>query len=165
MASSVPLLVRLIQPASGTGWHGGPTPLGSLRGVGPDQAWWSPTSARKSIWALVLHITYWKYAVRRRLEGGPRGGFARAPSNWPAPPPTADDERWRSDVALLRDEHLRLLRAASAVPSASLGRRPQGSRRWTYADLITGIALHDAYHTGQIQLMKRLWRERRALGR
>ena len=28
----------------------------------------------------------------------------------------------------------------------------------TYADLITGILLHDTYHVGQIQLMKRLWK-------
>ena len=28
-------------------------------------------------------------------------------------------------------------------------------------ELIVGIAQHDAYHAGQIQLMKRLWSERR----
>jgi uncharacterized damage-inducible protein DinB len=26
----------------------------------------------------------------------------------------------------------------------------------TYADLITGIVLHDTYHAGQIQMLKRL---------
>jgi len=30
---------------------------------------------------------------------------------------------------------------------------------------VIGIALHDAYHTGQVQLVKRLYRERRSLGR
>jgi hypothetical protein len=30
---------------------------------------------------------------------------------------------------------------------------------------VLGIAAHDAYHTGQIQLLKRLWEERALLGR
>jgi uncharacterized damage-inducible protein DinB len=29
-------------------------------------------------------------------------------------------------------------------------------RKTTYADLITGIVLHDTYHAGQIQMLKRL---------
>ena len=29
---------------------------------------------------------------------------------------------------------------------------------WTYAEEIHGIAAHDLYHTGQIQLIKRLMR-------
>jgi hypothetical protein len=92
--------------------------------------------------------------VRRLLDGSGRGAFPRGPSNWPSPPEAADPARWAADLTLLKEEHAPRL----------LGRRPPGSRRWTYGDLITGIALHDAYHTGQIQLMKRLWRERRTLG-
>ena len=64
------LLVHAIQPASGHGgWHGGPTPIGALRGVGAAEAWWRPTARRKSIWMLTLHIAYWKYAMRRVLDG------------------------------------------------------------------------------------------------
>jgi uncharacterized damage-inducible protein DinB len=46
------------------------------------------------------------------------------------------------------------------VDPTRLGRRPRGSKRWTYGELLVGIAMHDAYHTGQIQLLKRLWMER-----
>jgi hypothetical protein len=160
------LLVRAIQPASGHGgWHGGPTPVGAIRGVGAAEAWWRPTARRKSIWMLTLHIAYWKYAVRRLLDGSARGSFPRAPSNWPSPPGLADPARWAEDVALLKEEHARLVKVAAAVPAERLGRRPPSSRRWTYGDLVSGIALHDAYHTGQIQLMKRIYRERGGLGR
>jgi hypothetical protein len=34
-------------------------------------------------------------------------------------------------------------------------------RKWTFGELIAGIALHDAWHTGQIQLLKRLYQVRR----
>ncbi len=154
------LLVEAIQPRSGRqGWHGGPTPIGALRGVIAEQASWRPSARRKSIWALTLHIAYWKYAVRRLLDGSRRGAFPRRPSNWPQPERT-DDRGWVADVALLREEHDALVRAVSAVDPARLGRRPPSSRRWTYGELIIGIAMHDAYHTGQIQLVKRLWQER-----
>ena len=163
---SMELFVRAIQPAAGRGgWHGGPTPVGALRGVGAAEAWWRPAPRRKSIWMLTLHIAYWKYAIRRVLDRSGRSGFPRGPSNWPSPPDHADTARWLEDVALLKLEHARLVEAVAALPAGRLGRRPPSSRRWTYGDLVSGIAVHDAYHTGQIQLMKRLYRERRSLGR
>jgi hypothetical protein len=160
-AATIALLVEAIQPRSGRqGWHGGPTPLGALRGVTAEQACWKPAPRRKSIWTLTLHIAYWKYAVRRSLEGTQRGGFPRRPSNWPKAPERPDEPSWMADVALLRAEHERLMQAASVVQPALLSRRPPSSRRWSYGELLVGIAMHDAYHTGQIQLLKRLWRER-----
>ena len=63
-------------------------------------------------------------------------------------------------MALLRVEHERLVEAVLRVDPQRLGRRPPGSKRWTYGELLVGIALHDAYHTGQVQLLKRLWLER-----
>jgi hypothetical protein len=159
---SMALLVEAIQPRQGRqGWHGGPTPLGALRGVTAEQARWKPSARRKSIWTLTLHIAYWKYAVRRMLDGSRRGAFPRGPSNWPEPE-RLDERSWADDIALLREEHERLVRAASTVEPAVLGRRPPASKRWTYGELIVGIAMHDAYHTGQIQLVKRLWQERRS---
>lgn len=160
-AMTARLLVEAIQPRSGRqGWHGGPTPVGALRGVTAEQARWKPGARRKSIWTLTLHIAYWKYAVRRMLEGSRRGAFPRGRSNWPELPVPADEPSWAADVALLRVEHGRLVQAASQVEPALLSRRPPSSKRWTYGELLTGIAMHDAYHTGQIQLVKRLWQER-----
>jgi uncharacterized damage-inducible protein DinB len=160
-AAAITLLAEAIQPRSGRrGWHGGPTPPGALRGVTAEQAAWRPGPRRKSIWALTLHVAYWDYAVRRLLEGGARGAFPRAPSNWPAPPERPEPRAWASDLALLRAEHDRLVEAVLRVDPEHLGRRPPGSKQWTYGELLVGIAMHDAYHTGQIQLLKRLRPER-----
>lgn len=121
---------------------------------------WRPAPGRKCIWELALHIAYWKYAVRRKLEGGEAPRFVRSPANWPDLPEPADAAAWTRDVALLRDEHERLAAAILGIPPGRLGRRPPGGRQWTYGELIVGIAQHDAYHTGQIQLVKRLWQTR-----
>jgi DinB superfamily len=161
MTAAITLLAEAIQPRSGrSGWHGGPTPVGAVRGVTAEQASWRPGPRRKSIWSLTLHIAYWDYAVRRLLDGSARGAFPRAPSNWPAPPTPGDARAWAADLTVLREEHERLVEAVRGVHPGRLGRRPQGSTRWTYGELLVGIAMHDAYHTGQIQLLKRLWLER-----
>lgn len=155
------LLAENIQPAPGRrGWHGGPTPLGALRGVPADIARWHPARGRKSIWELTLHIAYWKYAVRRKLEGGEAPRFPRTPANWAPLPDPADAAAWNRDIALLREEHVRLAAAVLGIPPQRLDDKPPGGRQWTYGELIVGIAQHDAYHTGQIQLLKRLWHAR-----
>ncbi len=160
------LLCWNLQPAPGMrNWHGGPSPVTALRGVEVEEAAWRPAPRRKSIWALVLHIAYWKYAVRRHLEPGPIPRFPRSPSNWPTAPAGADPAAWSRDVALLKEQHERLVEAVGRLPATALGRVPPGGRRWTYGQLVLGIAAHDAYHTGQIQLLKRLWEDRRALSR
>ncbi len=159
-ASAVQLLLETIQPpARRLSWHGGPTPAGALRNVDATEARWRPHPDRHSIWELALHIAYWKYAVRRRLSGGAGPRFPRAPANWPDLPDPADAAAWAADVALLRSEHALLLDAVAAIPESRLGHRPAGAKKWTYGELIAGIAQHDAWHTGQIQLMKRLFHD------
>jgi uncharacterized damage-inducible protein DinB len=152
------LMLENLQPRPGRGgWHGGPTPVGALRGVSVEQAAWVPFPGRKSIWQLALHIAYWKYAVRRRLEGGKGERFARRPANWPRIADATDGAAWAHDVALLRSEHERLLETVAKVPARRYGEATAGGKRWTKGELILGIAQHDAYHTGQIQMLKRLW--------
>lgn len=166
MRPIIRFLQENVQPRPGRrGWHGGPTALGALRGVTAKQASWRPGPRRKSIWDLALHIAYWNYAVRRRLEGltasGSTARFDRGPSNWPKPARSADDHAWAADVALVRTEHEKLLKAIASIRPALLARKPRGRGEWTYAELVLGIAQHDAYHIGQIQLVKRLWSERK----
>jgi uncharacterized damage-inducible protein DinB len=153
----IELLAEGVQPGPRRHpWHGGPTPVGAVRGLTAADAAWRPAGGRHSIWELMLHIAYWDYAVRRRITGDASTRFPRSPSNWPEPPTRPTEPAWDADRALLRDEHLRLAEAIRTVPAARLGERPAGAKKWTYGELITGIAQHDAYHTGQIQLLKRL---------
>lgn len=175
------MLTENVQPRPRRqGWHGGPTPVGALRGVTAEQALWRPGPGRHNIWELALHIGYWKYAVRRRLEAGlsssrleaatitsraerAKGGsrFPRTPSNWPNAPGAPDEARWRDDIALLRAEHEQLVATIARVPVARYQEMTRGRRQWTVGELILGIAQHDAYHIGQIQLIKRLWSAKR----
>ncbi|MEE8526326.1 MAG: DinB family protein [Thermoanaerobaculia bacterium] len=151
------MLLLLDPPPGQPPWAGGATPLGCLRGVSHEQAAWPPAAGRHSIWEFVLHIAYWKYAVRRKLEGSAKGGFPRKPSDWPRVPDPPNAAAWKRDRALLRDQHRRLVDAVRAFDPRRLDERPPGSRSYRYADLLYGIVTHDTYHVGQIQLVKRLY--------
>lgn len=155
--SLIALLLRVFDQAyDKKSWHG-TTLRGSLRGLTAEEALWRPGQGRHNIWELALHTAYWKYAVRRRLAGEAIGSFERTPSNWPEIPTPNDTRAWKRDVAFLDAEH-RQLRAviADLGPSALQERSPKGV--WTNAEEIHGVAAHDLYHTGQIQLIKRLMR-------
>lgn len=160
MHRTIGLIARNLEPPRGQAWHGGPTPLGALRGVGAAQARWRPGTGRHSIWALTLHVAYWKYAIRRRLLGADLPRFARSPANFPAVPTPANESAWRLDRSLLAVEHRLLLETIADFPDSLLHRSAGGRKRWTWGDLILGITLHDAYHAGQIQMLKRLWSSR-----
>jgi DinB family protein len=148
------LLEVLDQAFDQKAWHG-TTLRGSLRGLTPEEAVWRPGPGRHNIWELALHTAYWKYAVSRRLAGEAIGSFGRKPSNWPAVPDPADSRAWKRDVALLESEHRKLREVVGGLRPAQLDlRSPRGV--WTNAQEIHGVAAHDLYHTGQIQLIKRL---------
>ena len=152
------LLAENVQPRPRRlAWHGGPTPPGAVRDVSANDAAWRPARGRHSIWEITLHIAYWNYAVRRRITGD-SDRFPRSPANWPRQPARPTEAAWDADRALLRDVHSRLAEAIRGIPAAQLGERPAGAKKWTFGEMVTGIALHDAYHTGQIQLLKRLMR-------
>jgi len=154
MTGPIALLLEVVDQAfDRPAWHG--TGLrGSLRGLTPRAALWRPARGRHCIWELVLHTAYWKYVVRRRLERDPDLEFPRAGSNWLPLPARPDAAALRRDVALLREQH-RLLRATIARFPVRRLRQKGWRSRWSNMQHIYGIASHDLYHAGQIQLIKR----------
>lgn len=137
------LLANLDEAYERRSWHG--TNLrGSIRGLTAAESLWRPAPGRLNIWELVAHAAYWKYAIRRKLTGEKRGTFPLKGSNLFR----SDACPWPEVVRILDAEH-RLLRSAVA----SLPRIDEKRRH-----LIAGVTAHDLYHTGQIQLVKRLMR-------
>ena len=148
--------LRLIDEAyDKQAWHG-PNLRGSLRGMEPKQAAWRPASDRKNVWEIVVHAAYWKYCCRRRLTGEKRGSFPLKGSNWFERASASDREQWRADLALLEQMHRELRGVVAAFPAERLQSAIAGTKH-TPLRLIQGIALHDVYHAGQIQTLKRLY--------
>lgn len=151
----ITLLLQLLDQAfNRKAWHG-PNLKAAVRRVTASEAGWRPGPGRHSIADITVHCTYWKYAARRRLVGGKRGSFALKGSNWFKLPEPLDDTTWRDYLRLLDTTHRELRETVAEFPTAQLGVIPKGSRTTNLA-LIQGMAAHDLYHAGQIQLLKHL---------
>lgn len=144
------LLANLDAAFDRRGWHG-PTLRGALRGLTADEAVRRPEKGRHNIWELAMHCAYWKYAVRRRLTGEKRGSFPVKGSNFFASPAEADERGWRDVLRILDDQHAQLRATIESLPKTAFGDRKR-------VRMIYGVAAHDVYHAGQIQLIKRLQR-------
>jgi uncharacterized damage-inducible protein DinB len=73
-------------------------------------------------------------------------------------PGVRDARAWKADRALLRQEHEALVQVARDLTADQLDHR-DAKGEYRALDLLFGVATHDVYHTGQIQLMKRLYRD------
>jgi uncharacterized damage-inducible protein DinB len=137
-------------------WHG--SSLGALlRDVDAGTAAAHPIAGGHSIWEVVLHLTAWTDEVARRLEGhAPAMPLA---GDWPAPPESA--ARWQETLDGLAEAQGRLERLLAAFPAQRLDERV-GSERdaplgtgVSYEGLVQGALQHNAYHGGQIALLRR----------
>lgn len=151
----IPILIQQLEESFRTkAWHG-PNLRGSIRGLSLDEICMRPSRNRHNIWEIIVHCAYWKYAVRRRLTGEKKGSFPLSGSNFFKRPVVRTAAAWNEDVHLLEEMHRLLMNAVKEQSDHDLKKYPNGS---TFSNLqtIRGIAMHDVYHTGQIQLLKKL---------
>lgn len=151
------LLSSLRRAFDGRSWHG-PNLRGALRGLTPEIAFFRPGRGRHSVYDLVLHAAYWKYVARRRLTGEKRGSFPFNGSNFFPEPKLKDARTMKAALALLDSEHTLLRERVESLPENTFSAR---HGRWTGEELVAGVAAHDLYHAGQIQLVKKFLAEKR----
>jgi uncharacterized damage-inducible protein DinB len=142
----------------GDPWHGSPITQ-ILKGVIAEQAATRPPNGAHSIWELVLHATGWRNEVARRATGEP----AQEPEagDWPeVGDPTP--ERWKAALAALDASHLRLVEVVRGMTDQKLLQPTSDPRNRelgtgvSYYELLHGIVQHDAYHAGQIAIVRRV---------
>ena len=151
------LLTNLDRAYDGRSWHG-PNLKRALRGLTPAVAFFRPGPERHSAYDLALHAAYWKYVVRRRLSGDKRGSFALPGSNFFPAPPRPSAVELDAARSLLEREHRALHELVEELPERVFTAR---FGRWTGEAVISGVAAHDLYHAGQIQLVRKLFANRR----
>ncbi len=154
MSTTELLLAAIDEAYDRRSWHG--TNLrGSLRGVTLEQAAFRPRLDGHNIWELMVHAAYWKYDIRRRLTGAQSRSFTIEGSNFWRRPVDGTAGEWRRDLRLLEGEHAQLRAAVAAFPAARWTRKAPG-KPFKFEGLVRGVAAHDLYHAGQIQLLRRL---------
>src|SRR5687767_5448784 len=136
---------------SGPMWHG-PSLMDLVGDVTADHAAARPVDGAHSIWELVLHITAWTEIVRERLVGSPKGD-PTPEEDWPK---TSDrsPEAWRATVERLKAAHRELAADIAKLDDSDLIGRVPGKDHSVLV-MVHGIIEHDAYHAGQIAILKK----------
>lgn len=135
---------------SGPVWHG-PSLADLIGDVTAEQAAEHPVRGAHSIWELVLHMTAWTEIVRARATG-----TALEPTEEQDWPPIRDQsaESWRAAVERLKDAHRELAADVAQLDDSQLVGRAPG-RDHSVLVMLHGLVEHDAYHGGQIAVLKR----------
>ena len=134
-------------------WHG-PNLHSSLKGVGADAALRRPSKGRHNIYEITVHSSYWIYRVIRRIKKSTEIKFPLKGTNWFESPNTLSETEWIKQKKILNSFHEELYDLILDLNN-ELREKPE-SEKQKISRLLIGIAMHDVYHAGQIQLIKKL---------
>ena len=151
------LIDQIRRTHAGDPWYGS-SRRRFLAGLSAADAAERPMGSAFSIWELVLHMTGWTSEVRRRLAGHAPGEPREG--DWPAIGEVSE-ARWAAAQSALEAAHTSLVADIERLTADDLQRRvgvegevAQGPGV-TIAAMLVGIAQHDAYHIGQVALLRR----------
>lgn len=132
-------------------WH--PALAQAVEGVSAERAAWRPEGGHNSIHDIVRHLVHWKRAALDDFRAlASREAFdAYAAQDWPHGP--SDAASWERDVAALHEVSRALLAKVEAQDADALAAVPEGGRRPRAVNVLN-LATHDAYHAGQIRLLR-----------
>jgi len=158
MSEAARLIDQFTRAHDGDPWHGSPVKE-VLRGVTAEQASRKPANGAHSIWELVLHMTGWRNEVAARATGKPAGSPPEGDYPEVGDPTPA---RWQAALAALDASHQNLVKVVRDMSDEQLWTptndprdRPLGTGV-SYYELLHGIVQHDAYHAGQIAILKKV---------
>ncbi|KSU84543.1 MULTISPECIES: DinB family protein [Fictibacillus] len=130
----------------------------AINGITAEQARWRPPGeATKSIWENVNHLIYYKERTAAKMEGREWTHNLDGEETFLLTEPSSDDQQWKNVVERAERAQQGLRRVLSETPVEDLGQDSLEAK-------LLDIMLHDAYHTGQILLIRKMqgsWPSRR----
>jgi uncharacterized damage-inducible protein DinB len=128
---------------------------GTLKNISATLAFAHPVSNLNSIWEIVNHLVSWREVVIKRLNGevieGPTNNFFE-------PIKDNSEEAWLKTLKRFDEVQQAWMEFMKGFDSNDLEIIYKNTKT-TYYELILGILQHDAYHLGQIVLLKKLVNE------
>ena len=103
-----------------------------------------------SIWSLIAHLIYWRTTVANRL-----GGTNDKPTFQDFHlPEEMSDENWKQTLIDFEASYHILRNSLLHLKPENID-KPSPVERQSFYDVIIGCLQHDAYHLGQIALLKK----------
>jgi uncharacterized damage-inducible protein DinB len=154
MAETARIADELRRAFCGGAWHGDSL-FEILKGVSAQQAAARPVGNAHSIWELVLHISAWDGAVRRRMTGV--AVALTGDANFP-PVVETSESAWQKALEQVQRVHDELIERVEEFSEARLADQVPGKEgaHYNFSYMLHGLAQHTAYHAGQIALLKKM---------
>jgi uncharacterized damage-inducible protein DinB len=151
------LIDQLQRSVSGPAWHGDALAQ-LLADVTAEEARFRPAPDVHSIWEITLHIAAWAREVASRMRGNqpgePAGGDWRKAQG-------RDDKAWEAAIQEVFDACDELIaeirKQSEADLETMIGTNPEPALAtgFSRAASVLGVIQHNAYHGGQIALLKK----------
>jgi uncharacterized damage-inducible protein DinB len=155
---TAPIVDQLRRLHDGDAWHG-PSITEALESVTARQATMRPIAGGHTIYELAAHLAAWTGEVLQRLEGRP----PQMPDegDFPEPVNAITEDEWQAVKTRLADRHTALAQALTRFDKSRLADHvgptrdaPTGTGVTFYA-MVHGLIQHDAYHAGQIMILRK----------
>jgi len=130
----------------GNGWQAGLYQL--VSDLNFEQAVWKPSEERNSIWKIVKHITFWKFAILSDSKGKALTDDERRAGDWRKIPDKPTEELWQNEIEELRDTHEEFKQFIKNLGTELFNTENED------ADYFRENLCHDSYHAGQIGLLR-----------
>jgi len=151
MQTSLSLLIWLAESEYNDGSFNGPNLVKTLKSLTMEQVTTEETYEGYTVWAIVLHLMYWKHFIARVLGDATLGDFPYQGENWLTLPEERSEAAWSRTLSEQDEIHKAYMAALRAFPEERLGERMQ----WgcPFGEAIAWMTTHDTYHTAQIRNM------------
>ena len=142
---------------NGDAWHGNHV-MQTLNNVNPESAFSHFVPGAHSIAEIALHLTAWTEEVTSRLSGKPAAEPAMG--DWPVPE-SRTPKAWERIIFNFKIANEELIRLCESIKTNQWNdevkseRNPALGTGVTNAELLSGLAQHHAYHSGQIALLSK----------
>lgn len=155
---TAPIVDQLRRLHDGDAWHG-PSITEALEGVTARQATMRPVAGGHTIYELTGHLAAWTGEVLQRLQGRP----PQLPDEGDFPEPVAEisEDEWQAVKTRLAERHTSLAEALTHFDKSRLSDHVGPTRDAatgtgvTFYAMVHGLIQHDAYHAGQIMILRK----------
>jgi len=122
----------------------------AIHGLTAQQASWKPPGeATKSIWENVNHLIYYKERLAANMEGREWKNPLDGGQTFLLTGQSDDDNEWQKVMGRAENAQRELRGVLSKTSVEQLGQN-------SLEEKLLDIMLHDAYHTGQIMLIRKM---------
>lgn len=128
----------------------------ALEGVTAEQAAWKPAGVDNSIWEIVSHLNFYNYAYVERFKGLTYEYPVDDNDATFTAPEGAADEAWAAEAARLDAILTEFRELIEGADESKFDETVSGENPAKWKALISNINTHNAYHGGQILLLRKL---------